>query len=83
MKHILIFILSTLFLTNCGGGGSSSTSGSNQDVDMVIGQAYTAYSGNKIIKNDEETIIQVTHFDANSESTVVLVEGNATIIRNP
>jgi hypothetical protein len=81
MKKILIFTTSMIFLIGCGGGSSSS--GSNKDVTMTIGQPYTVYSGNKIIKNAEETHVQVTHIDGESESTVVLVEGNATIIRKP
>lgn len=81
MKKNLIFITSIIFLTGCGGGSSSSEP--NEDVTMTVGQPYTVYPGNKIVKNDEETHVQVTHIDGKSESSVVLVEGNATIIRKP
>ena len=81
MKQILIFTTSMLFLIGCGGGESSSES--TQDVNMVIAELNTVYPGNKIIKNTEGTIVQVTHIDGESESTVILVEGNATIIRKP
>ena len=81
MKKIFIFTTSMIFLVGCGGGSSSS--GSSKDVTMAIGQPYTVYSGNKIVKNAEETHIQVSHTDGESVSTVVLIEGNATIIRKP
>ena len=81
MKKIFIFTTSMIFLVGCGGGSSSS--GSNKDVTMAIGQPYTVYSGNKIVKNAEGTQVQVSHTDGESESIVVLIEGNATIIRKP
>lgn len=86
MKKILIFTTSMIFLVGCGGGsdsGSNSGSGSKKDVNMVISQPYTAYPGNKVIKHTTKTLVQIAHIDGEDTSTILLVEGNATIIRNP
>ena len=85
MKKILILTLATLFITGCGGGSSSgsSSSGPSGSVEMEINTAETVYPGNKIVKNSEDTLIQVSHTDGVETSTVVLLQGSATIIRNP
>ena len=74
-------------MNGCGSGGSGSGSDTgesvSEDVSMSVGQLYTVYTGNKIIKNEDKTIIQVTHIDTENKSTVMLLEGNATIIRKP
>ena len=81
MKQILIFITSMIFLVGCGGDSGSSTP--TADVDMVTLETYTVYPGNKVIKNTDDTLVQITHVDGQDTSTILLVEGNATIIRRP
>jgi len=87
MKQILIFITTALFLTGCGSNGSISHSSgdatppTSPDVDMVISQPYTVYPGDKVIKGSDTASLKISHTDFHDESTVVLIEGNATIIR--
>jgi len=85
MKQILILITTALFVVGCGGGSSSSAGGStpppSSDVDMVISEPYTVYPGDAVIKTSDPTLIGIAHTDFHEESTVVLIEGSATIIR--
>lgn len=86
MKQILILITTAIVLVGCGGGGSGSTGGGStpppsSDVDMVISKVYTVYPGDKVIKTSDPTSIRIAHTDFHDESTVVLIEGSATIIR--
>ena len=90
MKKIFTLISIAFLLTACGGGGSSekdktpSTGESpSKDVTLTQGVFYTVYHGNKLIKNTPKTIVQITHVDKAGTSTVMLLEGNATIIRKP
>ena len=81
MKQILIFIPIMIVLVGCGGGSSSG--GSSADVEMAPSEIYTVYSGNKVVKNSDNTRVKIVHINGQSTSTIELVEGNATIIRNP
>jgi hypothetical protein len=90
MKKILFLISIALIFTACGGGGSStggetpSTGESaSKDVTLTPGVLYTVYAGNKLVRNVTKTVVQITHSDKASTSTVMLLEGNATIIRKP
>ena len=92
MKTIQIFTYTALsiFLIGCGGGSSSGGGGEaptsedkDKDAVMVALERYTVYPGNKVIKSTDNAVLKVTHFSGTDTSTVVLLEGNATIIRNP
>jgi len=80
-----------IFLVGCGGSSSSGSSGGGgggvtppqQDVSMVLSTPYTVYPGNKIVKNSEDALLSIGHVDYTNESTVTLLAGSATIIRNP
>lgn len=97
MRQILFFTISIIFLVGCGGGSSSgSSSGTSpapppeppvtpeppsSDVTMVLSESYTVYPGDQVLKMVPEALLQIIHNDEHNESTVVLLEGNATIIR--
>ena len=81
MKQIFIFIPIILVLIGCDSGSSSGDS--SPDVEMEFFQTYTVYSGNKVVKNADNTQVKIVHIDGQGTSTIELVEGNATIIRNP
>jgi len=86
MKKIFIFTITALFLVGCGGGGSSSDSGStgpSGTLELTVSEPQTVYPGNKVIKNSEDTLLQINHTDGVETSTIVLLQGSATIIRNP
>ena len=89
MRQIFTFTTLIFFLVGCGGGGSSSSTSSSssykytEDETMVVSQSYIVYPGNKIIQTSPDTLIRIVHTDGEEQSTVTLVEGNATIIRNP
>jgi len=80
IKKIFTFTAGLLFLVGCG---PESTPESKKDATMIIGKQYKMYAGNKIIKNVEGTHIQITHVNGESESTAILIDGNASIIRKP
>jgi len=90
MKQIFIFMTTAMLLVGCG-GGSSSNSGSSttpapepeppSDIVMVTSQPYTVFPGDQVVKTVPEALVHISHSDEQNESTVVLLEGNATIIR--
>lgn len=87
MTKIFIFTALTIFLTGCGGSsndsGTSTPDDKEKDAVMVPLESYSVYSGNKVVKGSENAVLQVTHTYGEDKSIVVLLEGNATIIRNP
>lgn len=77
-------MMTSLLLIGCGGGSSTdSTGGPSADVELVISEAQTVYPGNKVIRNSNDTLIKINHTDGIETSTIVLLQGSATIIRNP
>ena len=88
MKHIFIFMTMAMLIVGCGGGSSSSSGGGgtptpppSSDVDMVISEPYTVYPGDLVSKTSDAAVLRIVHSDFHDESTVVLIEGSATIIR--
>ncbi len=84
MKQIFVFIITVMVLSGCGSSGSSGGGGGNppsSDIDMVLSEPYTVYPGDAVIKTSDPTLIGIAHTDFHEESTVVLIEGSATIIR--
>ncbi len=88
MKQIFILLTTAILLVGCGGGSSSSGGGGgtpapppSSDIDMVMSEPYTVYPGDAVVKTSDPTLIRIAHTDFHEESTVVLIEGSATIIR--
>lgn len=89
MKQILIPVTMIMFLAGCGGGGSTGSTANGSDgnpntfprnVSMEISELYTVYPGDQVIKDGNNTLIKITHTDEHNESTIELVQGEATII---
>ena len=85
MKNLIMFLGIALLFAGCGSSGSSSEGGEStpppSNTNMQVGQSYTVYKGNSIIKDSEDTLITIIHVDGQNESTVTLDHGSATIIR--
>lgn len=77
---ILLISASLLFI---GCGGSDSGSNTTFEGAMVISQNYTVFPGDSVIKGSDNAVISITHNDGEAESTITLIEGNVTIIRQP
>ena len=82
MKKILIFIPSMIFLIGCG---SDSSSGSNSTYagSMTVAEIYTMYPGDSVSPDSDSPLLKIIHIDGATESTIELVEGDATIVRKP
>ena len=76
MKKIYIYSLALVVLVGCGGGTGSS----EPDQKMIIDEIYTVDRGDKIVKTSESAILYISHIDGQSESTVELQSGEATIL---
>lgn len=72
MKKILCTTPIILLLVSCGASD-------NKDRIMEKGEKYSVSHGDKVIKKSEDTLIQITHKDGKSTSTIELLDGNATI----
>lgn len=88
MKNILILTIIALFLSGCGSSSSGDGSGSvdipgirpdKGDTTMVINQQYVVSPGDQIFKDSDLAKVYITHTDGNTQSTVVLREGSATL----
>jgi hypothetical protein len=53
-----------------------------ENIDMKIGTTYYVSPGNKIVKKTTDALIKIIHKDSEDDSTVVLLEGNASIVRD-
>ena len=87
MKNVILFMMTALFFVGCGGSNSSNTGGSgstppSSNVNMKVGQSYSVYMGNSIVKNTEDALLTIVHVDGENVSTVTLDQGSATIFRN-
>jgi hypothetical protein len=86
MKQIMIFSTLMALLTGCGGGGGSgSASGGGSSFNprtvlMDIGESYDVYPGDKLIRNSDTAIVTISHIDGQQAATVILKDGNASII---
>ncbi len=82
MNKILISLIFSIMLIGCGSSGESS-SYSSYSGPMDTATAYTMSPGDSIVKGSETTIVRITHDEGANISTVELVEGSATILRQP
>jgi len=60
-------------------GNTTIPPSSNED--MILLESYTVYSGDQIVKVSDSTSLRILHIDFEDHSTVTLLEGSATIIR--
>ena len=77
-----IFFISSIsiFFTACGGGsGSGGSSIHTGKFDMQISAEYTVGPGSTIVKNEENTTVEIVHIDGQELSTVKLLSGSATL----
>ena len=86
MYKTIITTITVLMVSGCGGGsgsagGSGGSGGYSGNTKMSPSTTYTVYPGNKIVKDSETAKVQVHHINGHPESTVTLIEGEATIIR--
>jgi len=84
--QLLFIVGGSLLLNACGGGSTANNSNQTSDtnrnsVKMKPGKTYTLTPGNRIIKDSQNALIQIRHTEDHNDSTVVLLEGNATIVR--
>jgi len=85
MKNILLFSTLTIALVGCGGGSDGGAGGGSGSYEgpMSPQTKYTMYEGDRVERSSSSAIVQITHVDGQNQSTIELVEGNATIIRKP
>ncbi|SFV61315.1 hypothetical protein MNB_SV-13-2132 [hydrothermal vent metagenome] len=77
MKNILLTVSAILLFIGCGDSSSNNTF----EGAIQTSEVYTIFPGDRVIKDSESAIISIHHKDGEAESTIVLLEGNVTIIR--
>ncbi len=92
---IIIGLLFTACGSSSGetSGGSSTVAGETQnnnsvaennsldkDTVMVIDTEYIVSQGDQILKGSDDATVRITHIDGQAQSSVVLIEGIATIV---
>jgi hypothetical protein len=83
MKHFTLLLPALFIITGCGGGSSSTSSGSGSEIIMEVDHSYTVHSGDRVVKTSSPTLVEVKHTDGHTDSTVTLIEGDAKIIQKP
>ena len=91
MKNLLL-ISSLLLLIGCGGNGNSTLDTNITDSNltdsnisteikttMQIGTIYNVFTGDTISRETNESKIEISYQDTENNTTVKLLEGNATI----
>lgn len=73
MKNLSIYALLSVVLLGCGSQGSS-------DRTMSINEEYTVAKGEQVVKTSDNALVKIIHKDKSELSTVILLEGNATIL---
>ena len=81
MKNFIILLTTGILLVGCGNSSSSSTSTPSRNINMELAKPYTLFEGDKIIRDSEDSQLQIEHKDYTKQSTVTLLAGSATIIR--
>jgi len=79
MRAYIVTLAAALLLAGCGGGGGSSSS---TVVKMSLGETYTVYPNDMVVKDSEDAVVKITHTEGETTSTVELLEGEASIVRN-
>jgi PBP1b-binding outer membrane lipoprotein LpoB len=81
MKGYIAILASVLLLAGCvGGGGGDSTS--TNIIKMELGETYTVYPNDMVVKDSEDAVVKITHTEGETTSTVELLEGEASIVKN-
>lgn len=84
MRNIYLIISSlslALFLSACGSGSDGTTNPSNvQVVNCDTNTTTTIYTGNTLVKEDNNTTVTITDIDSSSK-TVCVNTGSAHIVR--
>ena len=92
IKTIGILIAFSFFYTGCGNNsevvksGELSSSNSNdiehenKSIVMKPNKQYTIRHGDKIVKNSDKAVVKIIHTLGSTDTTVMLIDGNASII---
>lgn len=81
MKKFLVSCTTLLILVGCG--GSDSAGNKTFEGPMVISTSYAVFPGDSVVKTSDEAIISIVHKDGKEESTIILTQGEATLLRQP
>ncbi len=79
MKVYIATLTAVLLLAGCGGGGGGSSS---NIIKMELGKTYTVYPNDMVVKDSEDAVVKITHTEGKPASTVELLEGKASIVKN-
>ena len=82
MKYLIILVTAVVF-SACGGGDSSTSEMTLEKsiTEMEYGKVYTVNKGDKLVKTTPDTVVKITQKTQGDTTEVVLLEGNAQIIR--
>jgi len=85
MNNLSIAAIASIFLIGCGSSGGSNGGseliGSEDSGKIDINKIYAMHPGDKVLKDSDDAIIEVTHSNNHPDSTIKLLSGEATIIR--
>jgi len=81
MKGYIAILASVLLLAGCGGGGGGDSTSTNI-IKMELGETYTVYPNDMVVKDSEDAVVKITHTEGETTSTVELLEGEASIVKN-
>ena len=84
MKYYKTIILGSvlLLLSSCGNDEIKITRGSSDDNSMELHKAYTLKEGDKIIRNDKDTVLSLEADIETGITIAILEKGSADLIQD-
>ena len=79
IKKYSIALCVAIGLIGCGGDAKFETQ--NNARSLTIGETVIVYTGDKVIPENEETVIDVEHTLNDNTKSVTLISGSASLLR--
>lgn len=77
IKESIIILSLAALLTACGSGGS----GGEDSVNLGTGEKVSLSSGDKIIKNEENTRVEISHKLEAGQKELTVLSGSITLVK--
>ena len=82
VKISLSALLITLLMLGCEDKDAVISSSDSKKIMLEVGEVYTINKGDRLINEDENTTIEVTHLVSSNIKQVKVISGSAALLRD-